>query len=136
MRELTGHKINPANDVLRILVTDPQGSGGAHHRYTISGYDPARNPSFATNAGPDVGDNRVGTSILFQNGPIASSGVNGLTHEALLAILIDRLRSFQAGQFACEENGRALANLEAAQAELLSRTKARIERGVEGTHSI
>jgi hypothetical protein len=34
---------------------------------------------------------------LFQNGPIAEVGVNGVTHEVLLAIVADRLRSFQKG---------------------------------------
>jgi hypothetical protein len=74
------------------------------------------------------------TRISFQNGPIAEAGVNGLTQEALLAIVADRLRSFQAGPYACPENGDALAAVEEAMACLHSRTKARMARGVEGTH--
>ena len=37
--------------------------------------------------------------IRFQNGPIAEAGVNGLTHEALLAVLEDRLVGFQSGPY-------------------------------------
>jgi hypothetical protein len=33
--ELTKHKVNPANDKLRIFVLDEVGSGGAHHVYAI-----------------------------------------------------------------------------------------------------
>jgi hypothetical protein len=117
MRELTGHKVNPANDQLTVLVHDEPGSGGACHDYSI-----------------DLPGEHPDCWIKFQNGPIAEAGVNGVTHEALLAILIDRMQSFQNGPYACHENAMALASLEAAQQWLLSRTKARMERGVEGTH--
>ncbi|ODT86711.1 MAG: hypothetical protein ABS78_15575 [Phenylobacterium sp. SCN 70-31] len=73
--------------------------------------------------------------MLFQNGPIGEVGVNGLTHEALLAILVDRLRAFQAGPFSCRENALALTKLEEAQQWLGARTRARMVRGVEGTHA-
>lgn len=33
--ELHGHKVNPANDRLRIFILDEKGSGGAHHVYAI-----------------------------------------------------------------------------------------------------
>lgn len=32
---------------------------------------------------------------------IAEVGTNGITHEALLAVLIDRLQSFQRGEYSC-----------------------------------
>ena len=54
--------------------------------------------------------------------------------EALLAIVIDRLRSFQAGPFKCVENELALEKCEDALWQLQERTRARIARGVEGTH--
>lgn len=60
--------------------------------------------------------------------------MNGLTQEVLLAIVADRLRSFQVGQFACRENALALTKIEEAQHWLHSRTLARMQRGVEGTH--
>jgi hypothetical protein len=58
--------------------------------------------------------------IQFQNGPIAEAGVNGITQEVLLAIVADRLRSFQAGPYACQENADALSHVSAAQAVLQS----------------
>ena len=128
MRELTDHRVNPANDKLRIVVADEPGAGGACHRYRISGFDIGSNPSSLP--GVMSGD----AVILFQNGPIAEVGVNGVTHEALLAIVADRLRSFQAGPYACRENALALTKIEEAQHWLHHRTLARMSRGVEGTH--
>lgn len=132
MRELNGHKINPANDVLKIEVLDAPGAGGAHHRYDITGFDTTGNPSAVSNDG--YSSHFCRTILLFQNGPIAAAGVNGLTHEALLAILIDRLESFQKGPYANPYNQRALEHLVGAQEALLSRTRERMTRGVEGTH--
>lgn len=129
MRELNEHKINPANDTLTIAVIDEPGSGGANHSYRVSGFT-GNNPSpFGPLAGGSV-------TLNFQNGPIPSSGVNGLTHEALLAIVADRLRSFQAGPFACKANACALTHIEEAQHWLQQRTIERMRRGVEGTHTV
>lgn len=74
--------------------------------------------------------------LSFQNGPIAvdGNGVNGITHEALIAVLQDRLKGFQAGQYANPYNQQALDHLDEAQAFLQLRTKERMARGVEGTH--
>lgn len=132
MRELTGHRVNPANDKLRIDVTDAPGAGGANHRYEVTGFDTESNPSRVNAEGYATSFSRL--VLLFQNGPIAESGVNGITHEALLAILIDRLQSFQAGPYACRENALALTKLQEAQMWLLERTRGRMARGVEGTH--
>jgi len=128
MRELTEHKVNPANDKLTIRVMDDPGAGGACHKYEIGGYDVRTNKSYN-----DETDYCSGL-ILFQNGPIAEAGVNGVTQEALLAIVIDRLRSFQEGAYACRENEMALTKIEEAMHWLHSRTLARMRRGVEGTH--
>lgn len=116
MRELSGHKVNPANDVISIMVLDEEGSGGANHEYVCKLPDGSETP------------------ISFQNGPIAEAGVNGLTHEALLAIVIDRMQAFQRGPYSCRENALALTKLEEAQMWLLQRTRGRMARGVEGTH--
>jgi hypothetical protein len=132
MREITSHRVNPANDKLTIRVADEPGSGGACHHYVISGFDTATNPSDPFTSA--YGRPAIHSTVLFQNGPIAEVGVNGVTHEALLAILIDRLTGFQAGPFACEENAAALANLDRAADALHCRTRARMARGVEGTH--
>lgn len=115
MRKVIDHIANPVNDRIDITVMDAPGAGGANHHYAV-----------------DVDGSEHGLDILFQNGPIAENGVNGVTQEVLLAIVIDRLRSFQAGPFACDENSRALAHSQAALEALKSRTLARIARGVEG----
>lgn len=134
MRVLHDHKVNPANDQLKIEVLDEPGSGGACHLYHITGFDSGSNPSDPWTK--RHGQPAVHSTILFQNGPIGEVGVNGLTHEALIAIVADRLRSFQAGPFACRENALALTKLEEAQHWLQSRTRARLARGVEGTHKV
>lgn len=132
MRQITSHIVNPANDKLKIEVTDQPGAGGANHRYEITGFDTENNPSSKDLKGFSSSYGR--TLILFQNGSINEHGVNGVTQEALLAIVADRLESFQAGAFACPENADALTSVKEALAALLSRTKARMARGVEGTN--
>ena len=134
MRTITEHAVNPANDKLVITVEDDPGAGGASHLYMIRGFDTKTNPSCPFTE--RHGQSAQHATILFQNGVIPKVGVNGVTHEALLAILIDRLRSFQAGPFACRENALALTKLEEAQHWLHSRTRARMARNVEGTHTV
>lgn len=130
MRKLTDHIVenDAANHQLTIEVEDDPGAGGANHRYTISGFNAGTNPSSA------LSDGAARAAMLFQNGAIPEVGVNGVTHEALLAIVIDRLRSFQAAEFACRENAIALTHFEEGLMWLQRRTRARIARGVEGTH--
>lgn len=128
-REITDHKVNPANDTLAIIVSDEPGSGGANHRYEIHGFSTENNPSHDDGIAAE-------TVILFQNGPIAEVGVNGVTHEALLAIVADRLRSFQKGPFSCKANACALTHIEEAMHWLQQRTIERMRRGVEGTHTV
>lgn len=110
---ITTHQINDCNLALTLMAHAPS-AGGASVRYDIIG------PNF-------------GLNIRFQDGPI-SDGINGITNEALLAILEDRLKGFQAGPFACSENEGALCCIRTAQLILASRTNKRKARGVEGTH--
>lgn len=120
-REINEHKVNPANDRLKITVMDPPGSGGASHVYKIE-IEPQTNDSSPVEL----------VEIKFQNGPINESGVNGVTQEALLAIVADRLRSFQAGPFSTRDNSIALTHVEDALLRLQRRTLDRMRRGVEG----
>lgn len=115
MRELTPHIVNPANDKIQIKVIDEPGAGGANHVYEVV-----------------IGEKSI--KIEFQNGPINEAGVNGITQEVLLAIIRDRLESFQKGPFACKENGRALASILDAIHWLEFRTLKRMARNVEGTN--
>jgi hypothetical protein len=126
--ELNAHIVpEDQSPQLTIHATDPKGAGNAHHRYTITGYDTESNES-ATGFEP------FNTIILFQNGPIKEVGVNGITHEALLAIVIHRLQCFQSGPYPSEENNQALQGLSHALTALQRRTRMRINRGVEGTN--
>lgn len=73
-------------------------------------------------------------NVKFQHGPVGKYGVNGTSIENVLDLLIDRLVGFQAGNFRCEENARAISYLEAAINVLEERTQKRVEQGVEGTY--
>lgn len=115
-RSLYDHKVNGLSEAISIEVTDKPGSGGANHCYEVY-----------------LGAKHLFT-INFQNGPIQEVGFNGVSNEALLAILIDRMRGFQSGQFACRDNACALTHMEEALMWLQKRTNDRIRRGVEGTH--
>lgn len=132
MRELTGHKVNELNANLKIQVTDESGEGGANHRYEITGFDTAKNRSAKDAQGYESSFSRQ--VILFQNGAVKGFGMNGISQEVLLEIVIDRLKSFQAGQYSCRENAVALTHLETAQLWFHKRTLDRLARGVEGTH--
>lgn len=120
-RKIMSHSINPANEKIDILVNDlPHQKSNANHRYSVL-------------------LNGVETiAINFQDGPVQAdgNGVNGLTHEVLLAIVADRLRGFQEGPYACQENADALVHISHAIDRLHDRTKARMARGVEGTHTV
>ena len=70
--------------------------------------------------------------IRFHSGPLAD-GVNGLTNEALLAIVADRLQQYQIGPLACSENQEASDCINKALDWLTKRTADRLARGVEGT---
>ena len=103
-----------------VSVLDEPGAGGACHRYCIGRVSRTDEPL------GEFGH------IEFQNGPVGEKGVNGCFQEDLIAICIDRLRSFQAGDFKCRENALALTKLEEALHWLDHRTKDRQQRGVEG----
>lgn len=123
MREITEHRVNPANDTITIKVMDEPGQGGASHHYSVE-----------WEGRPPMGPDDI--QILFQDGPINEVGVNGVTQEVLLAIVADRLRSFQEGPYKCKANACALTHIEEAQHWLQQRTLERMRRGVEGTHTV
>lgn len=124
MREIKEHQVNECNQAIMLTADEPDmKNGGASHKYNVSiksaeGYTIVLPP------------------VVFQRGPIKEAGTNGVTQEVLLAILIDRLRGFQAGAYACDENHRALLALCEARDVLYERTAKRVERGVEGTYVV
>lgn len=119
--KLEGHKVNPQNDLVDIIVTDAPGAGGANHRYLVYW--------------PEAGGYIQAQAINFQNGPIKENGVNGMTQEVLLTIVQHRLECFQNGPYACKENETALGYVTLALETLKGRTLGRMKRGVEGTHA-
>ncbi len=112
------------NDMHRytdVYVADEPGSGNACHEYYISPVDLPKDQV--------VGDYGF---ARFQNGPIGEAGANGCFMEDLLNIVVDRLESFQSGDFACRENALALTKVQEALHWLNHRTADRIDRDVEG----
>lgn len=129
VREIYSHRVNGLNENISIEVVDEPGPCGANHEYVIGYYvekcdDPCPTKPFKRNF----------TKLSFQNGAIKEAGFNGISNEALLAIVEDRLSGFQQGEFACEENAEALTAVRAAMAILKNRTRTRMEQGVEGEH--
>lgn len=100
-----------------VYALDEPGPGGASHEYAIAW---------------EQEQGVAGNVIVFQKGPVKEAGVNGCFMEDLIAICIDRLEAFQAGDFACVENAMAADSLKSALFSLDIRTKDRQERGVEG----
>ena len=77
--ELTWHRAgDELNDKLDIQVTDGQGPSGAHHHYLIK-----------SNTTKPMVD--LSVKIKFQRGGVRESGLNGVSMEALLAIVAHRL---------------------------------------------
>jgi hypothetical protein len=129
MRLITQHQVNDCNKAITIgaFAADPK--TGASYAYQLLINRGHCDPELWGHATDEL-------TLLFQRGPIAEVGVNGVTNEAVITILIDRLEGFQTGPFACDENEDALMHLRLARAAMFKRTKARMERGVEGTHEV
>ena len=117
MRDITEHQ----NPEIWVDADEPHPDNGASHKYDFS-YHP-HNESF-----------REVQSIRFQRGPVKDNGINGITNEVLLAILIDRYRGLQSGKYPCRENAITLTKLEEALMWQHKRTADRKTRGVEGTN--
>lgn len=125
MRILTEHKVDGSNSLLNraieIEANGEPGPGGAHTIYSL--YVPDH---------PEI-QVPISTTLHFQNGPIhETSDFNGISNESVLVVLIDRMRGFQSGPFACRENALALTHMEEALMWLQKRTRDRVARGVEG----
>ena len=117
------------HSVTKIFALDAPGAGGACHSYII-----------VLKTGSDKDNDTRGreriAEINFQNGPVKEAGANGCFQEDLIAICVDRLRSFQQGDFKCRENALAITHLEEALNWLNSRTLDRQRRGVEGKSEV
>lgn len=114
-KELHDHKISKLNrEHIRVMAVDAVDVDGAHHLYEI------RSPA-------------AFVIVPFQKGGLlAEAGVNGITDQALLAVVLDRLRGFQAGPYPSRENAIAITKLEEALLWMGKRYADRAARGVEG----
>lgn len=110
-RTLILHFDGSINDKLIVRADDP-GPGGAPRRYQID----ARVADVAS------------TPLVELN--FAQADAVGVTNEALLAVLIDRLAGFQSGPCACHENAEALQHCQEALAVLGARTRRRAKAGL------
>ena len=82
-----------------------------------------------------------GAAISWQNGPLGNAenrqAANGAFVEDIIDIVIDRIQWYQTvngGQFACDENSRAIEALQAANDHLDRRTARRQAAGTERTY--
>lgn len=89
------HKVNPVNDTIDIEVRDEPGSGGAHHRYDITGFDTDKNGSATLPSGYKSSFSRM--IVLFQNGPILENGLQANSDETR-ETLKGRGVAYKAGQ--------------------------------------
>lgn len=125
-RELYDHKNNKYNrEHVVVKTADFRASDGANHKYEVLVY---ANPlSDGVQQGP------IATcEVNFQNGGLAEVGPNGITDQALIAIVLDRVRSFNDGPYRCRENSVMITKLEEALMWGRNRADDRSMRGVEG----
>lgn len=142
VRKINTHKATPKDNAVEVWAVGERGPGNANHKYMLTWVEePHLRKAAEVHYGgytlTVVDDTQPGgthryNGIEFQQGGIQESGVNGVTNEALLAVVRDRLEGFQAGDFACLENQIALDHVIAAMAILKYRTLERKKRGVEG----
>lgn len=113
-REVTTHKVGVLNEAIKITAVGDPGPGGAFQHYTI-----------------EIAGLFDCHEIVFQQGD-PHQDINGISNEALLAIVHHRLRGFHQGPFDSHPNREALAHVGLALEHLHSRTRERQARGVEG----
>lgn len=128
MRPVNHVALTPTDKSLTITADDRDSDVGGNmsHEYRFS-YTPGPNYT-----GPTCEDGTISQTVSFQRGPVKEVGVNGITNEALIAIVIDRLEGAQEGPFKSRYNALAITALQEAENWLSRRTLDRMSRGVEG----
>lgn len=117
-RTITEHQHDDLNKALTITAGEP-GPFGAPNSYLIRWYE-------QDESGAEV-------ELDFQAGAAGEAGVNGITCEALIVPMLDRLRAFQDGPLKCTENEMVIHHLEQALFFCVARSERRIQAGVKGT---
>jgi len=69
-------------------------------------------------------ENGFYTELNFQHGPVSENGVNGITNEVLLAVVLHRLQNFKS-HTKCPENEHAIVKVQEALQWLLHRIRSR-----------
>jgi len=126
-RSLYDHKNNKFNrECVHVSAVDIPSSDNAHHKYVIEVVDPQLcSPAPA----PKVVER---CALNFQNGGLREVGPNGITDQALIAVVLDRLRGFNDGPYRCRENSMMITKLEEALMWFEKRGNDRSRRNVEG----
>ena len=90
-----------------------------------------------TDGGNPTGGQTVLTNSLinWQDGLLVDGLKNGAFVEDVIIAAIQRLEYFQDSKFECQENADAIASLQGALTALESRTKTRVDQGVENTYT-
>lgn len=109
--------------MIQACPTDQPDVDGANHHYEIVVRD---------NSGQVV----QRTELHFQQGGLQEAGINGLSDQVLLAVVLDRWRGFQRGPFSARENSIAITKLEEALLWNAKRYIDRAARGVEGKREV
>lgn len=119
-RQITDHHDGHGLTESIKIGADGPGPGGASHVYTCW-LDVSAN------------EKNMLAHIRYQKGPRNVEGsISGVLDSCLLAIVADRMKSFQAGPFSCPENASVLEHVQNALKVLKDRADARAKRGVLG----
>jgi hypothetical protein len=116
MREITGHTVFEDNPIRIVAMDEPSASGCSNH-YVIEGYNSETHQSDTAPA-----NHQTRLEILFQSGPPPVVGFNGVTVEALLCVVADRLQGFQNGIHPHVANEHALDHIKIALGSLHGRS--------------
>lgn len=119
---VTDHEVGFLNSALSIVAVGDPGPGGAHFMYDIG---------VKTENLGDLPVAPIEYGLKFQVGDPHET-INGISNEALLAILIHRMDGFQRGPFHCASNEMIRIHLKHALSIMHDRTRERMNRGVEG----
>lgn len=129
-RELYDHKGSKLNrECIRVYTNDLRAEDNAHHKYVID----VEKPALTSDQVTEVVER---CELNFQNGGLAEVGPNGITEQALLAVVLDRLRSFNDGPYRSRENSVAITKIEEALMWMQKRADDRARRGVEGVRAV
>ena len=120
VRNIETHKVagDYFGEKTKVQAISGKGNGGADFKYRIS-------------AGINGKDECRDVIIRFQQGN-PEDQINGISNEALLAVVLDRLEGWQSGDFPSPDGRLLIAHLATALDLMQKRTKDRIERGVIG----